>query len=434
MSYSEKHHVVIVGGGIAGLEIATIFGRRCKKKKEQLQVTLVDRDVAHIWKPMLHTIAAGTHTTSQQQVAYILQAYDSGFVYHQGDLIGLDRTEKAITVAELKAHDGRIMIPERKIHYDTLILAVGSKANDFGTPGVSEYCHSIDSRQLAKQFHRELRVQIFQSLSSKKKLEIAIVGGGATGVELSVELIDFIKSTEALGGEGLTKNYSITLIESGPRLLAAFPEDISEATKRRLESLGIDVRLNAKVNSATEDGYLLDGGELIPASLRVWAAGVKADETLSKFDGLETNHNNQLIIRPSLQTTLDDHIFAIGDCSSLTLPTEARPFPPTAQVAHQQAQHIIKYLPKAIFKNQPIPDFKYHDFGSIVSLGAYDAYASLGKFGFLKPTTIRGKLAQLGHIMLYRTHQVMLYGLIRGSLLWMSEKLATKVSPEIDVD
>ncbi|MDY6457334.1 NAD(P)/FAD-dependent oxidoreductase [Acinetobacter faecalis] len=431
---TKKHKLVVVGGGIAGIEIATVLGQRSKNGCNGFDVTLVDRDTAHIWKPMLHTIAAGTRDVAQQQISYILQAYRCNFLYQPGALIDLDRENKEIVVDAIKSPDGREVIPRRRIKYDTLVLSLGSQANDFGTLGVKEHCYSIDSRQLAIKFQKELRIRIFQAYSTKEPLNISIVGGGATGVELAVEICEFMKTTEALGLNDMCQNYSVTLVESGSRLLANFPEDISEATKDTLEKLGIKVLLNSKVTSATKQGYSLDGDIFIPSSLKVWAAGVKADDFLSTLGGLETNRNNQLLVKPSLQTTLDDSIFAVGDCSSLILPGNERALAPTAQIAHQQAQHIIKHLSGLVFQQKSIPEFKYHDFGSIVALGSYDAFASLGQFGLLKQATLRGLLAQLGHIMLYRTHQVMLYGFWRGSLFWLSEKLLARVKPEIHID
>nr|WP_243389868.1 NAD(P)/FAD-dependent oxidoreductase [Arboricoccus pini] len=435
VSKEQQQRVVVVGGGVAGLEIATTLGRRWRRQRGRAPgnstITLIDRDFAHVWKPMLHTIAAGTTDISQQQTPYIAQARDAGFAYQPGELSGLDRARQEVLIAPLHAPDGRLLVPERRLAYDTLIIAVGSHANDFGTPGVVDHCRMIDSRQQAKAFNHELRIRMLQCQAQEGELSIAIVGGGATGVELAAELVQLVAASVAYGAQGLAERIKIILIESGPRLLAAFPQDISAATRARLEALGIRVMTDTRVSAATADSFVLSNGQQVEASLKVWAAGVKAPDFLAHLDGLETTRGNQLVILPSLRTTLDPNIYAVGDCASLTLPGAERPLPPTAQVAHQQARHLIRYLPGAMQRGEAIPDFVYRDFGSLVSLGDYDAYGSLGQFGMFKGVTIRGRLAQLSHVMLYRSHQAMLYGFWRGSLLWLVDRLNAHVRASI---
>jgi len=214
--------------------------------------------------------------------------------------------------------------------------AVSSQANDFGTPGVAEHCYRIDSRRQADAFNGEVRIRMLQSLAQDAELSIAI---GATGVELAAELVQLVHSAVAYGAEDLASRMSVTLVEAGPRLLDAFPEDISRATRTRLEAIGIKVMTGARVTAADADGFTLTDGSRVAASLRVWAAGVKAADFLAGLAGLDTTRSNQLVVEPTLQTTRDPAIYALGDCASLTLPGGARPLPPTAQVAHQQAKY-----------------------------------------------------------------------------------------------
>ena len=437
MTGSTRHHVVIVGGGVAGLEIASALGRRWRggsAATDKPVVTLVDCDSAHVWKPMLHTIAAGTRDVSQQQTTYIAQAKDAGFTFQPGALCGLDRRVREIALAPLHAPDGRLLIPARRLPYDTLILALGSQANDFGTPGVAEHCWKIDSRLQADAFNQEVRLRILQCLAQDMSLSIAIVGGGATGVELAAELVQLTELAVGYGARGLAERISITLIESSPGLLAAFPDDISAAARARLEALGIRVMVGTRVSAAEPDAFVLGDGSRVPAALKVWAAGVKGAELQRGLDGLEVGRGNQLLVRPSLQTTLDARIFALGDCASLTLPGAARPLAPTAQVAHQQAQHVIRHLPDAIERGAPIPDMAYRNFGALVSLGDYDAFGSLGKFGLFKGVTFRGTLAQLSHAWLYRSHQARLHGFWRGGLMWLVDRINSRIRARIRLD
>lgn len=437
MTGSTRHHVVIVGGGVAGLEIASALGRRWRggsAATDKPVVTLVDCDSAHVWKPMLHTIAAGTRDVSQQQTTYIAQAKDAGFTFQPGALCGLDRRVREIALAPLHAPDGRLLIPARRLPYDTLILALGSQANDFGTPGVADHCWKIDSRPQADAFNQEVRLRIMQSLAQDLPLSIAIVGGGATGVELAAELVQLTELAVGYGAKGLAERISITLIEGSPGLLAAFPDDISAAARARLESLGIRVMVGTRVSAAEPDAFVLGDGSRVHATLKVWAAGVKGAELQCGLDGLEVGRGNQLLVRPTLQTTQDPTIFAVGDCASLTLPDAARPLAPTAQVAHQQAQHVIRHLPDAIQRGTQIPGMVYRNFGALVSLGDYDAYGSLGKFGLFKGLTFRGTLAQLSHAWLYRSHQTRLHGFWRGGLMWLVDRINSRIRSRIRLD
>lgn len=433
--------IIIVGGGVAGLAIATAMGKLSANSGSKLPpVLLIDREFAHVWKPMLHTIAAGTRDIYQQQTAYIAQAHACNFSYEPGELLGIDRESRQVKIAALLGPDGRVLVPERSVPYAKLIIAVGSQANDFGTPGAAEHCYTIDSRLQADAFNQEIRMQLLECLghedSDEKNtaLSIAIVGGGATGVELAAELVGLADAAEAYGAKGLKRRISITLIESGPRLLAAFPEDISASAQVRLEALGVQVKVATRVAAVNAQGFVLGDNTEVHASLKVWAAGVKAPEILCDLDGLETNRNNQLIVRPSLQTTHDGDIYALGDCASLIPEGAGRPFPPTAQIAHQQAQHLIRHLPAALLHDISPPDFKYRDLGALVSLGEYDAYGSLGKTGLFKGVTFRGRLAQLSHALLYRSHQAQLHGFWRGSQMWLVDLMNARLRPTIRLD
>ena len=424
--------VLVVGGGVAGVEIASALGKL--GDPHITSVTLVDADSAHVWKPMLHTIAAGTRDLAQQQTTYLAQATDANFAYQPGAMSALDRENQEIILDPIVSMDGREVVPARRIGYDKLIIAVGSGANDFGTPGVLEHCFMIDSRRKADDFNSEIRLRMLRGMTGGETLQVAIVGAGATGVELAAELVQLSESAEAYGALGKAAKFQIVLIEAGARILPSFPEEISVATQKRLETLGVKVLVNRRVQAARADSLVLDGEELVPAGLSVWAAGVKAPDFLSTLD-LPTNRGNQLIVNDDLQTA-DPHIYAVGDCASYTLPGEAHPLPPTAQVAHQQARYLIELLPKVLSSPHPYTGkgFAYRDFGALVSLSNYDAYGSLGKFGLFNGGVIRGRLAMLSHIWLYRSHQARLYGFWRGGLLWLVDLMNSRLRPTIRLD
>ena len=159
----------------------------------------------------------------------------------------------------------------------------------------------------------------------------------------------------------------VTLIEAGPRILPALPEKLADGARKELEALGVRVLSGMPVVEVTDDGVLTQDGEFIQADLKVWAAGVKGPELLRNIGGLETNRNDQLVVLPTLQTTRDDHIFAIGDCC-FCLPEEgARPIPPRAQAAHQMATTAFHNL-KRMIAGKPLIPFVYKDHGSLISL------------------------------------------------------------------
>lgn len=428
---SQKKRIVIVGGGIAGLEIATRLGNR---HKHLGAITLVDSDFAHVWKPMLHTIAAGTRDVTQEQTAYMAQAVSAGFVYQPGEMCDLDRENKKIVLAPMYFPDGRELLPQRKIPYDILIMAVGSLANDFGTPGVKEHCYMIDTRVQAGAFNREVRARILQCALKGLSLHISIVGGGATGVELAAELIQLANTAESYGTKGLASRIKISIIESGNRLLAAFTEHVSQVTKARLEELGVEVINGRRVVDVKEDKYILDNGDTVDADLKVWAAGVKGPDFLNGIGGLTTNRSNQIVVTPSLQSIDDPSIFAVGDCSSITMPGSERPLPPTAQIAHQQAKYLITYLPPYLEHGIEMPSFEAKDMGALVTLGNYGAFGSLGQFGVFTGGFIQGRLAQFSHVMLYHSHRVRLHGFWRGSWFWLVDKINDWLRPTIRLD
>lgn len=380
-----------------------------------------------MWKPALHTIACGTTEAGVQQTAFVAQAAARGFRFHPGAVVEINRHEKWVAVGPMML-DGEVVLPPRQIPYDILVVALGSRANDFGTAGVAEHCFTIDSRHEAMAFNERVRARLLRAALSDETLTVGIVGGGATGVEMAAELVQFAAIMEGFGVPTASGALRVVLLNADPRLLMAFPEDVSAAALQKLTDLGVEVRSGATVSGVDADGFTLADGTRVDAELRVWAAGIRAPAVLETLDGLERSRGGQLVIGPTLACAGDDAILALGDSASLKLPDMDRTVPATAQAAFQQASYLLRHLP-AIIDGAEVPPFRYRDFGSLVSLGGFDAYGSLGKFGFFKGGFIRGWIAQLGHILLYRRHQVRLYGLVRGSLLWLADIIASRIKP-----
>jgi NADH dehydrogenase len=162
----------------------------------------------------------------------------------------------------------------------------------------------------------------------------------------------------------------------------------------------------------------------------VWAAGVKAPDFQARLDGIAVNRSNQISVRPTLQALDDDRILVLGDCSTLTLAGNERPLAPTAQVATQQAQFLAKHLPDWLAGGR-LPEFTFRDFGALVSLSDYNAFGTLGQFGFFRGGFVKGRFAQLSHAIVYRQHQQALHGFGKATLLWTAERINGLVRPKI---
>ena len=421
MTEGALHHIVVIGGGAAGLELVTQLGDSFARDK-RARITLVDRSRTHIWKPLLHSIAAGSLRRSQHELNYMAQGHWHNFHYRNGEMTGLDRAAKTITLAPTVDDEGREISPESQISYDTLILAVGSVTNDFGTPGAKEFAVPLETPEQASRFNRRLvnacvRAQHQATPVRPGQLHVAIIGAGATGTELAAELHHTARAIIAYGLDKIDPEHDlrIVLIEAADRVLPALPERISASTKDLLVKLGVEVRTGARVAEVMADGVKLATGEVIPSELVVWSAGVQAPAFLANIAGLETNRINQLAVRPTLQTTRDDSIFAIGDCSACPRPGFAQNVPPRAQAAHQQSDFMIKQIGH-LLKGEPLADFIYRDFGSLVSLGKYSTIGSLMGSIIGPSFLIEGLFARLMYRSLYKMHEAALHGRARTLL------------------
>ncbi|MBB3101767.1 NAD(P)/FAD-dependent oxidoreductase [Azomonas macrocytogenes] len=429
------HRILIVGGGAGGLELATRLGRTLGKHGKA-KVTLVDRELTHIWKPLLHEVAAGSLNTSENELNYVAQAKWNNFEFEIGTLCGLDRDAKQIHLASVKDDKGNEIVAKRALDYDTLVLSVGSRTNDFNTPGAAENCIFLDSLEQAINFHKLLLNHYLSAHSSQStdgKISVAIVGAGATGVELAAELHNAARELAAYGLKGIQpQNMDITIIEAGPKVLPALSDRISKPVHETLEKLGITVLTSSPVKEVTPEGMNTVDGRSIPASLKVWAAGVRGHEFMKEFGGLETNRIDQLVVQQNLQTTRDENIFAFGDCAACPLGDGSeRTVPPRAQAAHQQASLLVKSITIRVEgKTTPLPNYKYKDNGSLVSLSLFSAVGNL-MGNLMGDIHVEGWLARMFYMSLYRMHQMALYGVIRTGLLMVSDRVGRSTVPRL---
>ena len=418
----QAHDIVIVGGGAGGLELATRLGNKLGKKKNRAHITLIDASPSHLWKPLLYEVAAGSLDSYAERLEYLAQAHWHHFRFRLGRMDGLDRANQEVSVAPTLDEDGIEIIPRRSFRYDTLIIAVGSVGNDFGVPGVKEHCIMLDTPEQAREFHRRhinacLRAHTQTAEVTAAQHTVGIVGAGATGVELAAELHDTTRELSAYGLEKIDpdKTLKLLIVEASDRILPGLPPRLSGAAAERLAELGVEVHTHERVVEVRADGMLTAEGKLIPASMMVWSAGIKAPDFLKNLDGLETNRINQLVVRPTLQTTLDDNSFAFGDCAACALPDGKGFVPPRAQAAHQQASMLAKSICRR-FRGQTLPEYVYRDYGSLIALGRFSTVGNL--MGGLTGGSImiEGVLARLVYWSLHKMHQVALNGWFKTAL------------------
>jgi NADH dehydrogenase len=450
------HRFIIVGGGAGGLELATRlgdkFGNGGGKRAPRARVTLIDRNSTHIWKPLLHEVAAGSLDPFSQELPYAAQARWHGFEFQQGDFLSIDRTNKRLTLGALLDDEAGELMPQRDLEYDTLIVAIGSTTAFFGVQGAQENSLALDTVDQAELFRKRLiaaciRAEyrapepgtaapaMVEGAARQPRIQVAIVGGGATGVELSAELRNTAQVLHAYGLHKLDPKHDIgiVLIEAGPRILPALPERVSTATADLLDKLGVKLMTSETVAEVSRGSIRTASGKTVAADLTVWAAGIRAPGVLSKMDGLTTNRLGQLIVRRTLQTEIDDNIFALGDCAACPWPggeKEGRNVPPRAQAAHQQASFLLKSLERRL-DDKPLPDYTYRDFGSLVSLGHFSAVGSLmgGLIG--GNMLIEGLFARFMYQSLYRMHIAALHGWARMALDTVAHWLRRSTAPRV---
>ena len=434
---SDLHRIIVVGGGAGGLELATRLGDKLGRRK-LADVTLIDKSRTHLWKPLLHEVAAGSMDFAVHEIDFLAQAHWHGFHYRIGEMIGLDRQKREVQLTADVDEEGRQVTPRRSFPYDTLVIAVGSQSNDFDTPGVREHAIFLDTPLDARRFHRRLvdayiRGHAQPEALRPEQLQVAIIGAGATGTELAAELHYTTRQLVAYGLDRINpeEDMKIHLVEAADRVLPALPERLSDAALKLLASLGVRVHTASKVAEVTATGVKLANGTYLPAELVVWAAGVKAPAFLRNLDGLETNRIDQLLVLPTLQTTRDENTFAIGDCAACAWADRPDKFvPPRAQAAHQQATHLLKQIKRRLAGEQPRP-WRYRDFGSLVSLGEYSTVGTLmgGLVG--GNMWIEGLFARLMYLSLYKLHEYALHGPTKVTLDTLARLITRRTEPHV---
>ena len=435
----QRHRIVIVGGGAAGLPLATALGDTLGRRG-RATITLIDAQATHLWKPLLHEVAAGRMDVDLHDVDYFLMAYWHHFRFRLGAVNGLDRTARVVKVAAVHGADGAEVLPAGVVPYDTLIFCLGSISNDFGIPGVATHAISLDTAADADRFHARLvaacmRADGRAARGESASVPIVIIGAGATGVELAAEIRHCTAALATYGLDHLIpeRDIRLAIVEAASRILPPLSEKIAVAATELLATLGVTVRTNERVTAIDSDGVHTAGGEVLPADLVVWAAGIQAPPMLATLDGLEVNRANQLVVDTTLRTTRDPDIFALGDCAACPWPEAGRAgalLPPRAQVAHQQASLLVKSL-RARLAGKPLPTFRFTDFGSLVSLGELSAVGNLMGRLIGGNLLIQGLIARWMYASLYKLHQISIHGYARVAIDTLSRLVRHRLEPRV---
>ncbi len=421
-------NIVIVGGGAGGLELACRLGR----KLGPARVMLVDSRLFHVWKPSLHEVAAGTLDLHQEGLSYQMLAHDNGFTYVYGALTALDAQARCLTVGAIRDAGGEPVLPERRINYLTLVLAVGSVSHYFGVPGAAEHAISLNAVEDAERFRLTLLKLLTMTevhTGGRHGVDIVIVGGGATGVELAAELREASGAYAAYGFRQLDPRLDvrITLLEGESRILAPLPQRVAEAALKLLQERAIAVVTGTHVTEVGP-GSVLAGGVRYRADLTVWAAGIAAPPLLARL-GLPTAKGGQIVVDATLAVPGHSGIYALGDCAACP-GADGKPLPPRAQVAHQQASYLARSL---LAREQggaaPERPFVYRDHGALVSFGQRTSVGSL--MGVLRGLHwfVEGTVARLMYASLHLMHHRAVLGTVRTGVLALARFLVRRSGP-----
>jgi NADH:ubiquinone reductase (H+-translocating) len=344
---TPKKEVVIVGAGFGGLACA-----RKLRKSGSFRVTLVDRNPYQLFSPLLYQVA--TASLPEDDIAFPVRTAYREVQFIRAEVTSIDTTGKFVTLSNGKA-----------LSYDDLILAVGSEGTTFGIPGVAE--HTLQMKSVVDA--RAIRTSLLRNYESVEdgvlpieSLNVVIVGGGPTGVELAGAVRE-LQGEIKREFEHIAPSATVTLLEAGPRLLPSFQPGSSEHARKVLTKMGVDVRLDAAVVEATPTSLKLKDGTELVAGTRIWAAGVVAPPRWKVLG--DTERGNRIKVNSHLQ--LNDSTWVVGDVASFA-GDDGRPLPMIAPVAIQQGRHVARQLVRRE-RGEGFEEFTYRDKGQMATIG-----------------------------------------------------------------
>jgi len=416
--------IVVVGGGAGGLELVTALARAGRR-----DVLLLDCNACHVWKPRLHEMAAGLGAADVDEISYATVAEHWGFSFRQGALSDVSPQDRTITVGAVRNADGAVIVPEFKVNYDALVLALGGVTPDLGVDGVHEHSLMLDDGKDAEEmFVRLSRGLLAKSLmGDASAFEVVIAGSGSTGVELASHLIES-RQCNTIAPRADLPEIRVTMLEATDEIMPGLSDEVRRGIRERLEKQGVQIETRQLVSRVTECAVETDDGASFPSDLTAWTTGTVGPRIAEDIAALDTNEKRQWVVKPTLQTFASDAIFALGDCAAI----KDDPAPPTAQAASEQAAHLARYLPRWLFEGQTPAPFEFRNKGTVLSLGDGGSVAKV-RTRFTNDFMIGDRFARAAYRGLYRQHQFHVLGPVKGTQDWLADILQRGVGPRLKV-
>jgi NADH:ubiquinone reductase (H+-translocating) len=369
--------IVVAGAGYAGLHVALRLTARLRNNPA-VELTLVDRHDYHQALTELPRVAAGTRAADAVRIP-LEDVLAKRVRFVQSEISGFDLPGR------------RLLTRAGPIDWSRLVLALGSRPNDFAIPGMAQRAMSLysanDAQRVWAAINRTLDAAAGADPEGQRRLATVVVGGGgATGVELAGELAEMLPKVASSHGLAPDRP-AVLLVEAGPTILAGSSPQLIDNATRILSDLGVQVRTNAMVAAATEEGFRLKGGQLVEGGVFVWAGGVKAPE-LVVGSGLPIGHNGRVKVDQYLRVLDHPEVYVAGDLASVVDPRSGHALPPLAQVALEEGETVARNL-DAELEDRPLEAFTFHDKGFVVSVGTRRGVADIAGI------TSGGRLAHL---------------------------------------
>ena len=363
------HHFVIVGGGFAGLWATRALA------SAPVRITLIDRHNHHLFQPLLYQVA--TAGLSAPDIAAPLRH----ILRKQANV-----EVRLAEVAAIAPQEKHVVLTDgTTIAYDALLLATGATHAYFGHDEWARHAPGLKTLDDALQLRRHLLLAFERAEAETDPgkraawLSFAIVGGGPTGVELAGTLAEIARHTLKNEFRRIDPSQArVRLVEAGPRVLASFPDTLSEKARRQLERLGVEVVTGTPVSDITDEGYRL-GETFIPAKTVVWAAGVAASP-LARTLGVSLDRAGRVPVQPDLSVAGHPDIFVAGDLAAVT--SDGRPVPGVAPAAKQMGRHVAQVLRARLDGRASPGDFRYQDYGNLATIGRMAAVVDFGRLKF----------------------------------------------------
>jgi NADH:ubiquinone reductase (H+-translocating) len=370
--------IVVAGAGYAGLHVALRLAAKLRDES-MVELILVDRHDYHQVVTELPRVAGGTRAADAVRIP-LQDMLAERVRFVQAEINGFDLAGR------------RILTGAGPIGWSRMVLALGSRPNDFAIPGLAKRALSVYSASDAERVWTAVSKALDDAAAEtdpgrQRRLATVVVGGGgATGVELAGELAEVLP--EVASGHGLAPGRpAVWLVEAGPTILAGSSPQLIDKATRILSDLGVQVRTSAMIAAATEDGFRLTDGQLVKGGVFVWAGGVKAPELVAD-SGLPTGHNGRVKVDRYLRVLDLPEIYVAGDLASVTDPRTGHVLPPLAQVALEEGETVARNL-NAELKGKPLEAFTFHDKGFVVSVGTRRGVADIAGL------TTGGRLAHM---------------------------------------